>query len=118
MASKENKLRKSLKTLQEALKKFKKDDELSFLAVAKAFEISVEYSWRELKRIVEDEGLDAPSPKAAIREAARLGKLDDAEGWIEFVNVRNAGIHDYFGMGEEEYIEIAEDFLKHAKEVF
>lgn len=61
MASEDSKLKKSLETLEEALEKHKPNEKLSFLAIAKAFEVSVEYSWRELRKLVEDEGLDAPS---------------------------------------------------------
>lgn len=122
MALEKGKLKKSLKILNEAIKFFNKEknknEELAFLSVAKAFEVAVEYAWREMKAKVEDEGLDAPSPKAAIREAARIGMIDDAEAWIAFINARNAGVHDYFGMPDEEYVKIANEFLKSAEKIF
>ena len=122
MALAGEKLEKSLETLKEAIDFFNnvKDDkkDIAFLSVAKAFEVSVEYAWRELKNRVEDEGLDAPSPKAAIREAARIGLIENAEAWIDFINARNAGVHDYFGMPEDEYVKIANEFLVKAKKVF
>ncbi|MFH0799505.1 MAG: nucleotidyltransferase substrate binding protein [Pseudomonadota bacterium] len=90
-------------------------DELAFLTVSKAFEVLVEYGWRELKRRVEDEGLEVQSPKEAIREAARLKIISDPEKWIKAVENRNASVHDYFGIGEESFIKIVRGFLKLAK---
>ena len=116
------KLKRSLETLGEALRYLDKsvsgERRILFLSVAKAFETALEYSWRELQRRIEDEGLDAPSPQATIREAARLGLIDSAEKWIEFVNARNAGVHDYFGTTDEEYISIAREFLMNSKKAF
>lgn len=120
MVSNNIKLIKSLDTLSEALKHFSSEDnkKINFLSVAKAFEIAVEYAWRELKVLVENEGLDAQSPKAAVREAARIGIIDNAEDWLDFINARNAGVHDYFGMADEEYLKLAIEFHKEAAKVF
>lgn len=90
------------------------DEPAAFLAVAKGFEVAVEYAWKELKRRIEDEGLDAASPKEAIRHAARLNIVANAEKWLEYVNARNSSVHDYFGMTEAEYVKIAREFLKEA----
>lgn len=119
MASKNLKLKRALDTLGRALTVFNKtkDKELAFLCVAKAFEIAVEYAWRNLRDQVEAEGVEALSPKAAVREAARLKLIDNPESWIEFINARNAGVHDYFGMGEKDYVDIAKDFLSAAKKL-
>jgi len=120
MASNKEKLVKSLETLKKAINHFNesKNKEIDFLSVAKAFEVSVEYAWRELRAQVEDEGLEAQSPKAAIREAARLNIISEAEQWLDFINARNAGVHDYFGMTDQEYLDIAKEFCKEASKVF
>lgn len=110
-------LEKAAIHLEDALAIYDKDasDELAFLTVAKAFEVLVEYGWRELKRRVEDEGLEAQSPKEAIREAARIKIISDPAMWIKAVENRNASVHDYFGIGEEVFVKIARDFLKAAR---
>ncbi|PIU54682.1 MAG: hypothetical protein COS89_09555 [Deltaproteobacteria bacterium CG07_land_8_20_14_0_80_38_7] len=120
MASNNAKLVKSLDTLKQAMSCFKKADNknIAFLGVAKAFEIAVEYAWRELKTLVENEGLEVQSPKAAVREAARIGIISKAEYWLDFIDARNAGVHDYFGMTDEEYLKIATEFYKEASKVF
>jgi uncharacterized protein YutE (UPF0331/DUF86 family) len=111
-------LKEAIINLDNAIKLYDqraKDDPLPFLTASKAFEVAVEYGWRELKTKVEDEGLDVPSPKAAVREAARLKIIDDPEFWLKAIEARNASVHDYFGIGEEEFISIAREFFKVAK---
>ena len=115
------KLIRSLDNLKKALKFMEaakeSDRDVAFLSVAKAFEVAVEYAWRDLQQKIESEGLDAPSPKAAVREAARLSIVDSAEAWIDYINARNAGVHDYFGMTNEAYIKIANEFLDDAEKI-
>lgn len=87
-------------------------DHVRFMAVAKAFETAVEYAWKYLKRQVENEGLEAPTPKEAIRQAAKIKLIKNASAWIEFVNVRNSSTHDYFGISETYYLKNVSSFLK------
>jgi nucleotidyltransferase substrate binding protein (TIGR01987 family) len=121
MGSANVKLTRALDTLQKAISYHAQESQhqdLSFLSVAKAFEVAVEYAWRELKQRVQEEGLDVLSPKAAIREAARLGMIEQAETWLDYVQARNAGVHDYFSMSNDEYVAIAKEFLESAIRVF
>jgi hypothetical protein len=69
--------------------------------------VLVEYSWKMMKRRVQDDGLDAPSPKAAVREAAKLRLISEPDVWILCINARNASVHDYFGITREEFLELA-----------
>lgn len=121
MASEDIKLKKSLDNLKKTLKFMEQaketDKDVAFLSVAKAFEVAVEYAWRDLQKRIEEEGLDAPSPKAAVREAARINLIENAESWIDYISARNAGVHDYFGMTNEAYIEIAKEFLEDAEKM-
>ena len=114
------KLSESLGHLREARQAFahrRKGDALPLLALTKAFEIAVEYAWRELKRQAEDEGLDVPSPKSAVRQAARLGWISDPEAWMEMIEARNASVHDYFGIGEADFVKLAGKFLALAEKI-
>lgn len=117
MASKKGKtrLKESLAQLQTAITAYKRsdgDEQMEFLALSKAFEVAVEHAWRELKMRVEDEGLDAPSPKAAIKQAAKLGFISDVEDWLAAIDARNDSVHDYFGIPESNYASLAGKFLK------
>lgn len=107
------KLHEAINNLDQAIKQYKGDKtSLNFLTVAKAFEVVIEYSWRELKRTVEDEGLEAVSPKMAIKQAAKMGLVEDPETWIECINARNDSVHDYFGIPNDRYLELATSLLK------
>ena len=121
MASKKaSPLKKAVAHLEEALTLYDKrasNDELSFLTLSKAFEVLVEYGWRELKRRVEGEGLEIQSPKEAVRQAAKLKIISDPQQWIKAIENRNASVHDYFGIGEKAFVAIARKFLVFAKEI-
>lgn len=113
MESIKQKWRKAGSHLKEAIELYKsKETDLHFLTVVKAFEIVIEYTWRALKRQVEDQGLEASSPKMAIRQAAKLRLISDPEKWLECLEARNNSVHDYFGISQEEYIDLARDLLK------
>jgi len=119
MASKRAaKLDTALKRLQSAIKAYKEaneDNDLEFMALVKAFEVAIEYAWRELKIKVEDEGLDAPSPKAAVKQAAKIGIISEPEACLLCIDARNNSVHDYFGISEKEYMVLAEKLVKLAK---
>ena len=95
--------------------KAKNEKRLAFLALSKAFEVAVEYSWKELKAKVVDEGLDPQSPKATIRDAAQVGFIDNPGAWLVYINTRNAAVHDYFSLPEKEYVAVACEFLGNAR---
>jgi hypothetical protein len=104
------KLHEALAHLKEGLRAYerrRKGEALPQLALTKAFEVAVEYGWRELKRRAEDEGLDVPSPKAAVRQAARMGWVVDPGKWMELIDARNSSVHDYFGFGGDDIARLA-----------
>lgn len=112
MAPKENKLHKSVQNLEGALSQYRAHStDLNFLTLAKAFETAVEYAWREMKRMVEDQGLEAPAPKMAVKEAARLRLITKPEVWLECIDARNNSVHDYFGISKKEYVELAQELV-------
>ena len=85
--------------------------------VAKRFEVSFEYLWKALKVALEKEGEEVYGPKDSIQKAAGYQWIKDIEDWIGFLQARNAGIHDYFGLASEEYAEIARRFEEAARPV-
>ncbi|MBI4237104.1 MAG: nucleotidyltransferase substrate binding protein [Deltaproteobacteria bacterium] len=111
-----NKRQQALKHLEAALRQFDRaTSTLNFLTVTKAFEVLIEYEWRELKALVEDQGLDAPSPKMALKQAARLKLVTDLESWLDCIDARNNSVHDYFGISEQEYVELARKLVQLAR---
>lgn len=73
------------------------------------FEFTFEAAWKLMKTIAELEGLDAPSPKRAIRQSAVMELIDDPGKWFEFLNNRNLTVYTY----KED---IAQKVYKSAKE--
>lgn len=113
MESKNEKLLSSIKHLEESLRQYNsKKTYLNFLTIVKAFELVIEYAWRNLKKSVEDQGLEAESPKMAVKQAAKIGLIDNPELWIECINARNNSVHDYFSIKQEEYIDLAIELLE------
>lgn len=123
MASKKplDKLRESIVQLNAALAYYDanpKDHYMCFLAVSKAFEVATEHAWKELKQRVEAEGVEALSPKDAIRQAAKMKMIKSAEDWLDYINTRNSSVHDYFGISEKNFVALARKFLKEAQTLF
>lgn len=123
MASKKphDKLKDSITQLKSALEFYDanpKEHYMRFLAVSKAFEVSTEHAWKELKQRVEAEGVESVSPKDAIRQAAKMKMIKSAEEWLDYINTRNSSVHDYFGISEKDFVKLAQQFLKEAEKVF
>lgn len=107
----------ALKDLSLALEEYEETESeetkrMRFLAVTKAFEVSLEYLWKYFKSEVEDRGLEAPSPKDAVRAAAEIHLTDTPELYIQAINARNQSVHDYFSMSEEDFVKLIRNFLK------
>ena len=64
-------------------------------ATIQRFEFTFELAWKTIQRYIRDQGLDCKSPKNCIREAGRLGVIDDVEKWFEFLDGRNLIAHTY-----------------------
>ena len=124
MASKkQSKVIESLHDLERAIAAFTPSKSgqprsLTFFALSKAFEVALEYGWKHLKLAVEDRGLEAPSPKDAVREAAIVKLIHNPELWIKAINARNLSVHDYFSMPEQDFVTLVKDFaLELAKDL-
>ena len=83
--------------------------------MAKRFEVSFEYVWKALKVVLEMEGEEVYGPKDTIQKAGVYKWIQDIKDWIEFLQARNAAVHDYFGLSSEEYADIARRFEKTAR---
>ncbi len=79
------------------LEEFVEKGELSNLeeqGLVKAFEYTFELAWKTLKDFLEFQGLsDIYGSRSAIREAFRLGLLEDGDGWMDMVKSRNTTSH-------------------------
>lgn len=118
--SKDNqKLLDSIESFEHALsfQKKIKEDSFYFLGLAKAYEICLEYCWKYFKKTAEDEGLEAFSPREAIKLAGRLEIIDSVESWLRFLEIRNRAVHDYIGVPSDEYLKTINEFHKELKKL-
>ena len=111
-------IKKAISQTEAAIKLYQKEvdqRELNFLMLAKAYEVLVEAAWKFFKLKVEDEGLNAPSPKESVRKAATIGLIEDSEKWIKFIEARNLSVHDYYGLDSEGFLNLSIELLRTAK---
>ena len=91
-------LEKSVKRLREAsdkTEKHKLDKEIYRDATIQRFEFTVELFWKTLKRILENEKIDARTPKQVLRDSYQVGLINDEEYWLMMLEDRNRSSHTY-----------------------
>jgi len=59
------------------------------------FEFTFELTWKTLKAFLEDQGILCYSPKTCLREAYRMGWIDDESSWLSLQKARNLTSHVY-----------------------
>lgn len=86
--------------LEKALQKFREasvlpPSEINRDATIQRFEFCFELAWKMMQGLLADNGIEAYGPRNSIREAAKLGLLDNPEEWFEFLKARNLTTHTY-----------------------
>ncbi len=94
-----------------------KEDRFYLSGITKSFEVCLEYAWKFMKRHEIDEGLEVYSPKDAIKQAGKIGLIDDVEKWLNFLTDRNLAVHDYLGVSDEDYLKTIQSFLVEVKKL-
>ena len=92
-------------------------------ATIQRFEFTFEISWKIMQTVVNENIKNVYGPKNVIREAAKLGLIDDPEKWFYFLEERNLTVHTYkeklarqVYKSAKEFILYAEKLLKSVKE--
>lgn len=86
-------LRRAVERLEVALSRPK--DEFVRDSAIQRFEFCFELAWKVLQPYLEREGLEARSPRSAIRAAFQVGLLPDDAQWLEMLELRNLKSHAY-----------------------
>jgi nucleotidyltransferase substrate binding protein (TIGR01987 family) len=60
-----------------------------------AFGCCFELSWKIMKRLLQERGKVANSPREVFRMAALEGLISDSELWFDFLKKRNMTVHTY-----------------------
>ncbi len=59
------------------------------------FEFVIELYWKTLKRLLAVEGIEARTPREALRAAYQAGWLEDETAWLQMLRDRNETSHIY-----------------------
>lgn len=95
------KVKQSLQNLENALQRLKEalsqdhKDALQIDGTIQRFEFTVELFWKTLKRMLEQEGNNTSTPKDALKNAYRIGWLDNEDIWLQMLRDRNETSHIY-----------------------
>ena len=71
------------------------DAPLALDGTLQRFEFTFELAWKTLRDALEDEGIEARTPREVLREAYGAGWLDDEKAWIDMLRDRNLSSHVY-----------------------
>ncbi len=103
------KLAQSVKRLHE-IARLKPSDVVRDATIQR-FEFTFELLWKTLKLLLENRGVLADTPKAAIQQAFRLGWITNEKAYLRMLEARNKTSHIY---DEEE----AEQIFKQIRKTF
>lgn len=120
-----NSYKKALNQLNSAIL-LSKERELSLLekqGLIQAFEFIHELAWNLLKDYLEYQGYqNIKGSRDAIREAFRVGLIEDGEAWMDTIKARNITLHVYDESMVEEIFEVIvekyADLFNKLKETF
>ena len=106
--------------LLKAFKKFEEfrlnsNSEQEKAGTIQAFEYCFELMWKIMKKLLEEHGLIANSPKETFRMAALEGFIDDPELWFDFLKKRNLTLHTYEEKEVENIMSICPIFSSEVK---
>ncbi len=87
-------------------------------AAIKSFEICFDLTWKYLQARLQEDGLEANSPKSAFREAGKFGLLSEVKAWLDFTDFRNLSVHTYKPLLADEVYAMAQaEFLPAARQM-
>jgi len=86
---------KALKSLEIALNEPMLKSKLNIDGTIQRFEFSIEIFWKLLKRILAEQGVDAPFPRDVLQKAYAGKLIDDETIWLSMLRDRNQTSHTY-----------------------
>ena len=104
-----NNYKKALKQLMEAVE-LTKERELSNLekqGLVQVYEFTQELSWKVLKDFMQSRGIqDLYGSRDTVREAFRIGVIENGNIWMDMIKSRNLTSHTYNETAIEEIIDL------------
>ena len=75
------------------------------------FEFTFELAWKLMQSIEVENNINVYGVKTIIREAAKLGLIDDPVKWFDFLKDRNLSIHTYKEELAQKVYQSAKEFI-------
>ena len=95
-------LTSALKRLESALNSnYKLEDKIDL--TVKRFEFTFETFWKFLKVRLENEGIQARSPRETFKKAVENNLIEESNIWLDMIDARNITSHEY-NLGKVEII--------------
>ena len=86
---------KAVSRLGESLRESLSKGSILIDGTIQRFEFTFELAWKVLKAMLEFQGIEAVTPRSAIKEAFRAKWIKDGQGWIDMLEDRNKTSHIY-----------------------
>jgi len=103
----------ALKRLNAALSEDIKKGDIVIDGTIQRFEFTFELSWKLMKGVLAQNGIQAGTPRDAIKESYQAGMIEDGKGWIKILESRNQTSHIYNkSKAREIYRKIKKDYKK------
>jgi len=82
---------KALYRLTEAVNEAQ--SELEIDGVIQRFEFTFELAWKTLQEHLREEGIICNSPRRCLKEAYKVGLIEDEKVWLRILEDRNLSVH-------------------------
>ncbi|ASK62357.1 nucleotidyltransferase [Virgibacillus phasianinus] len=110
-------LEKALARLEEALD----EDDMNSLYIdgtIQRFEFTFELFWKTIKRLLEEEGIEAKTPKETLKQAYAIDWLQDEHAWLQMLRDRNETSYVYDENKARQIYENIVDYFPKMKRTF
>ena len=87
--------KQALVRLNEALSEDLSKGSIVIDGTIQRFEFTFELAWKLIKAVLQYQGIEAATPRSAIKEGFRVGIIKDGDGWIDILEDRNKTSHIY-----------------------
>lgn len=116
------KLQAQYEDLEKAFKRLKEACSLQSTIInqdasIQRFEFTFELCWKVMQSIERENNINVYGVKTIIREAAKLGLIDDPTSWFEFLKDRNLTVHTYKEELAQKVYKKAKEFLSYAEDL-
>lgn len=81
------------------------------------FEFTVELAWKVLQKYLREERIICRSPRQCLKEAFKLGLIEDNPKWLEMIDDRNLTSHTYKEETAQEIFKRLPDYLRFLEEL-